>query len=287
MGKKSDAAFISIAINVALISGKIFVYVFTGSISIMAEAVDSFFDLVASVLAYFGVRKAEQPDDEDHPYGHEKFETLSSFVQALLIIVTAFFIFWKAYDRIRNPVQISNTKVGIVFIVVSMFVAFFTSRYLLRVAREEGGSHALEADSAHFSTDVLGSLSVLAGFLMAELGFAFGDPLAAFAVGLIMLYLAWGLLKRSFFVFMDFSPESGKVGKIRQVLDRAVGENKIVRYHKLRARMGGSRIFLEFHIHVPKRMSIVRAHSISAEIKKELKERVPELKYVTIHIEPE
>ena len=111
--------------------------------------------------------------------------------------------------------------------------------------------------------------------------------MAALAVGLIMLYISFELSKNSFYVFMDYSPKEHKIKDIKSVLDSEVEKKTITRYHKLRARMAGSKILLEFHIHVNKDLNISEAHKISSDIKKNIKMKVPELKEATIHIEPD
>ena len=287
MGSKLKAAATSLGINLTLLAGKIAVAAWTGSIAIMAEAAHSFFDMLASLLAYLGIKIAEQPDDSTHPYGHEKFETLSSLLQALLITGTAVIVLWESYQKFLHPAPLEHLGWGIALIAITIPIAYLTARYLSATAKKEGGSHALEADSAHFTTDVLGSVAVLAGLLLVRWGMWWGDSLAAFAVGMIMLYISIRLLRGAFYVLLDFSPGREKMRRIEGVLRKAVKSRKITRFHKLRARMAGSRILLEFHIHVPRRMSVVTAHQISSDIKRDIRKRVPQVKDATIHIEPD
>lgn len=287
MTKKLKAAAVSISVNVALLASKIALAILTNSIGLLAESAHSLFDLLASVLAWLGIKKAEQPDDHNHHYGHEKFETLSSFLQAILITGTAFIVMWEAYKKIQDPQPIVNSEWGIILMILTIPVAYLTAKYLSHTAHHEGGSQALEADSAHFTTDILGSVAVLAGLVLARLGFAVGDPLAAFIVGAIMLYISIHLAKKAIWVFMDFCPPDDKMQLIEKILDKARTEERIIRYHKLRARMTGSKILLEFHIHVSKKLSIVEAHKIASDVKAELKQMVPEIKEATIHIEPD
>jgi len=287
MTKKLKAAAVSISVNTTLLISKIALALLTNSIGLLAESAHSLFDLLASVLAWLGIKKAEEPDDHNHHYGHEKFETLSSFLQALLITGTAFIVMWEAYKKFQNPEPVTNSEWGILLMILTIPVAYLTAKYLSKTAGKEGGSQALEADSAHFSTDILGSVAVLAGLIMAKFGFKIGDPLAAFAVGAIMLYISIHLGKKSFWVFMDFCPEADRMELIEKILNKTRTEGRIIRYHKLKARMTGSKILLEFHIHVPKNLSIVEAHQIASDVKKELKQLVPEIKEATIHIEPD
>jgi len=243
--------------------------------------------LIASVLAFVGIKLAEEPDDHNHHYGHEKFENLSSLIQALLITGTSFIVMWEAYQKFKNPAPIENSLAGLILMIVTIPITFFTAKYLAKVAKKEGGSQALEADSAHFTTDVLGSIAVLVGLILVHFGFGFGDPLAAFIVGLIMLYISVELMVHSFHVFMDSSPDKETMAKIKRVIDNARKRKAIRSYHKLRARMAGSKIFLEFHIQVEKHLDIVAAHKISSEIKHKIRRAVPQVKDATIHIEPD
>jgi cation diffusion facilitator family transporter len=280
---KLKAAKISILVNCGLLVSKIVVALITGSIGLYAESAHSFFDLLASALAYLGIRKAEEPEDHTHTFGHEKFENLSSMLQALLITGTAFVVLFEAYQKLASPSAVEFSEAGIILMLVSIPVTYFTSKYLGAVARKEGSS-ALEADSAHFTTDVISSISVLIGLILVRLGYAFGDPIGAIVVGFVMLYISIELLLHSFYVFMDFSPDREKMRKIRNVLEQ---EKRITRFHKLRARMAGSRILVDVHIHVPRIMPVETAHMIAHEIESRILNEVPQVKEVSIHIEPD
>lgn len=284
MGKKLGAALLSIGVNVALLLSKIAAAVLTGSIGLYAESAHSLFDLLASILAYIGIRKAEEPEDQTHHFGHEKFENLSSLLQALLITGTAFIVMFEAYQKLQGPIEIESSETGIALMLISIPITYLTSRYLADTAAKEGGSHALEADSAHFLTDVAGSIAVLCGLVLFRLGLPAGDPIAAFAVGLIMLYISIELGIKSFIIFMDFSPDRKTLESIEAVLRT---EKRITRYHKLRARIAGSRVFVDVHIHFPHQTNIVVAHKIAHDIEKRIIERVPAVKEVSIHTEPD
>lgn len=283
MGGKLGAAGVSVMVNTGLLLSKLVVAFITGSIGLYAESVHSLFDLLASALAYLGIRKAEEPSDRTHHFGHEKFENLSSALQALLITGTSFVVIYEAYKKLADPAVVNEPLLGIALMLVSIPVTYYTSRYLARIAAREGSS-ALEADSAHFTTDVLSSVSVLAGLVLVKLGYRIGDPLAAVAVALIMLYISIALLYRSFMVFMDFSPDRETMARIKGVL---VAEKRITRFHKLRARIAGSRILVDVHIHLPHGTPIEIAHAISHEIETQILREVPAVKEVSIHIEPD
>ena len=283
MAGKLGAATLSIIVNAALLVSKLAVAFITGSIGLYAESAHSLFDLLASVLSYLGIMKAGEPSDQDHHFGHEKFENLASFLQALLIMGTSFVVIYEAYGKFTMPAEVNEPLLGIAVMLVSIPVAYLTSRHLGKTANEEG-SAALEANSAHYITDVLSSIAVLIGLGMVNLGYTIGDPLAAVAVALVMFYISVELLHRSYVVFMDFSPDRETMAKMRGVL---AAEKRITRFHKLRARIAGSRILMDVHIHVPHGIPIETAHAISHEIETKILREVPAVKEVNIHIEPD
>lgn len=284
---KLGAAKLSVGVNVALLISKIAVAYLTGSIGLLAESAHSLFDLVASILAYVGIKKAEEPSDKTHHYGHEKFENLSSLLQTALITLTAIIVIFEAYQKLTKPTPVEQSELGIVLMLITIPIAYFTSKYLNDTAQKHGGSSALEADSAHFLTDIAGSIAVLIGLVLVRFGYGFGDPLSALAVACVMLYISYELGFKSFKVFMDFSPDQPTMERIEGVLIEEVDSKRITRYHKLRARLSGSKIWVDAHIQLPRDTHVKKAHNIAHEIKQKIMRRVPEVKEVNIHIEPD
>ncbi len=282
MSNKLKAASTSIFANIGLLISKIVAAILTGSIGMLAECLHSGFDLVASFLAFIGIKIAQKPDDEKHEFGHEKYESLSSFFQSVIIAVTALFVIFEAYHKLKNPGVVENSEVGIILMIITIPVALLVSRYLSKIAKQEGGSHALEADSAHFATDVIASVAVLIGLVCVKLGFPQGDAIAAFVVAAIMLYISFHLIKETFFVFMDYAPEKEIMEHMTRIIEKYPG----VSYHKLRARRAGSKVFVDFHIQVRSTMNVVESHEISMQLKRKLMKELPEIKDVMIHIEP-
>ena len=282
MANKLKAAFASIFVNVGLLISKIIAAILTMSVALLAESLHSLFDLFSSILAYAGIKQAEKPEDEKHSFGHEKFENFSSALQAMFITLTALFVLYEATMKLSHPIVVENSEIGIILMIATIPIAFLTARYLSKIAKSAGGSQALEADSTHFTTDVLGSIAVLIGLLAVNLGYGIGDIIAAYAVGIIMLYISFKLLKQSYKVFMDYSPEKETMDKIKKILE----DDKRIQYHKLRARLAGSKIFVNVHIQVDKKMTVEKAHKISGELKKRMKDEIPQIKEAHVHIEP-
>jgi len=280
--KKLRAASFSIFVNVFLIALKGVVTVLTGSLAILAELAHSVFDMLASLFAYAGIKKAEEPADKTHLYGHEKYENLSSFAQTILIVVTSVLIIYEALSRIAAPRKIEATELGLVVMVVTIGIDYFLSRYLHRTSKKYG-SAALEADAYHFTTDLWGALAVIIGLGFVLLGFPVFDAIAAITVALLMLWISYGLGKKSINVLTDRSPSDEVLERIEKIVASTPG---VKSFHNLRARQAGAKIFIDLDMHVSPQITVRRAHAVSHNVKKRLMKEMPNIKNVNIHIEP-
>lgn len=256
--------------------------IFSGSVSIISEAIHSVMDLIAAVIAYFSVRISDNPPDDDHPYGHGKFENVSGVVEAFLILVAAFWIIYEAIHKILKPTEINELGVGIgsIVMLISALVNFYVSRKLYKVAKQTE-SIALEADALHLKTDVYTSLGVGFGLaLMWLTGFSFLDPVIAILVALFILKESFNLLKRAYSPLLDTALPPEEINKIKTVL-----LDMNVMYHELKTRKAGSHKFIDFHIEMPARMELGEVHKVCDEIENKLSESIPQVK-INIHVEP-
>ena len=280
---KLKAASVSILANSSLIVVKLAVALFTGSIAILAEAFHSLFDLLASVFAYLGIRQASKPADEEHHYGHEKFENLSSLAQTLLIVLTAFFVIYESIGRILDPHHtVSNIPVAAGIMLLTLIIDIAVARYLHRISGETA-SAALEADAYHFSTDLWSAVAVLIGLGFVMLGFPVFDSVAAIIVAILMLFVSYTLGRKSLLIMLDISPPRDVVADMRAAIH---GTRDVENFHQLRVRQSGSKLFADVHLRVKGSLSVREGHALSHEVKRNLMKRHPRLKDVTIHIEP-
>src|SRR5215467_2161025 len=178
---KIRAALVSVAVNLALILVKGGVGFLAGSIGLIAEAVHSLTDLTASILAVWGIRRAEQPPDPGHAFGHARYENLSSLLQMLIIGVASGILIYESILRILNGSYKDVDAQWWAFAVMggSVVIDLATSRYLEKAAGASGGSAALEADSFHFLSDMWGAIAVIVGLIFARFGVKIADPIAA------------------------------------------------------------------------------------------------------------
>jgi cation diffusion facilitator family transporter len=281
--RKLNAASVSVGVNLTLILIKIAAALLSGSIAILAEVFHSGLDLLASVFAYVGIRQAAKPEDEDHPYGHERFENLSSLIQTLLIAITSFLIIYEAVGRLKSPHSLDATWLALAIMLLTLIADFFVARYLHKVSGETGSS-ALEADAYHFTTDLWSAVAVIIGLVFASLGWSVFDSIAAIFVALLMLWISYKLATKSLRVMLDTSPCKVTLDDIGMIVAATPG---VVGFHKLRARQSGSRLLADMNIHVNPKITVLEGHTIAHRAKHAIMEKHPEFKDINIHVEPQ
>ena len=282
---KSRAAAISIASNSALIVFKLVVGIMSGSIAIISEALHSGSDLAAALIAFYSVRKAAEPPDLHHHYGHEKVENLSGVIEALLIIAAAGVIIYEGILKIIHGPHIDHIWLGISVMLVSGVVNLIVSKKVLYPVARRTQSAALEADAAHLLTDVYTSFGVAGGLLLVKLtGWEYFDPIAAIAVAVLIIKTGYQLVVQSTKVLLDQTLPEEELEEIRRCVTDHRGD-LIWGYHKLRARQAGSRRHIDLHITVDETLTVAAAHETAEHIAADIRACVPNSD-VLVHIEP-
>src|SRR5437899_12265644 len=174
--EKKRAALLSVGSALVLVSLKTFLVVRTGSLGVLSEAVHSGLDLFAAIITFLSVRMSDRPADEKHPYGHGKFENFSAFVETGLLVLTALYVIYEAFDRLFfHSVHIQPSVTAILVLLVALSIDITRARKLSQVAAKYS-SEALEADALHFSTDVWSTIVVIAGIGLVWAGEAWNLP---------------------------------------------------------------------------------------------------------------
>ena len=283
---KTRAASLSIASNATLIVLKIVAGAVTGSIAIITEAVHSAIDLMASVVAYFSVRKADEPPDDSHPYGHEKVENLAAAIEGMLIVIGAGIIIYEAVRRLVDVTDVHSLGFGIAVIAFSTVANVVVSSYLYRQARLTD-SPALESDAAHLRADAFTSFGVLVALVAVEAtGVQELDPATALLVAGAIVYAGVGIVSRSSRVLVDEALPEDELAAVREAI-AGYGAAEVAGFHKLRARRGGSRRYVDLHVQFRDGTSLKRAHEVTHELQRDIRERLRSGADVLIHLEPE
>jgi cation diffusion facilitator family transporter len=281
---KFGAARLSIVSNSSLIVLKIAAGAITGSVAIVTEAVHSSIDLLASVVAYVSLRKADEPADESHMYGHAKIENVAAAIEGMLILVGAGVIVFEAVRRLATSAHVANIGVGIAVIGLSAGVNLAVSSYLFRQARAHD-SPALEGDAAHLRADSWTSLAVLAGLVLIRVtGVEQLDSIVALMVASAIVYAGIRILSRTSRVLVDEALPADELDLVRQAI-AGNGAPELVGHHKLRGRRAGSARYIDVHLQFAPGTSLERAHAIGHEVQGNVRERLPGAEVLT-HIEP-
>src|SRR5580765_7111187 len=179
--EKRSAALLSVGSAVLLVSLKGFLVIRTGSLGVLSEALHSGLDLIAAIITFLSVRVSDEPADERHPYGHGKFENFSAFVETGLLLVTALYIIYEAFDRLFfHSVHIQPSGLAILVLLIALSIDITRAKRLSHVAAKYS-SEALEADALHFSTDVWSTMVVIAGIALVWAGEKWNVPWLIYA----------------------------------------------------------------------------------------------------------
>ncbi len=282
---KRGAAGLSIASNALLIALKLAAGAITGSIAIVTEAVHSLIDLVASVVAYVSVRKADEPADAEHPYGHEKVESLAATIEGMLILLGAGVIVYEATRQLVSGAAVERLGVGIAVMAFSVFANLGVSAVLSRQAKAHE-SPALESDAAHLRTDALTSAGVLFGLALVQVtGNAAFDPITALVVATAIVWAGIRIIRRSSGVLVDETLPEAELDRIEAAI-AAARTPEVAGYHKLRARRAGSRRHIDLHVQYRSGTSLELAHELAHRMRDSIEAEIPNSE-VLIHVEPE
>jgi cation diffusion facilitator family transporter len=282
---KRRAALLSVGSNTLLILLKAVAGSITGSVALLTEAMHSSIDLIASVVAYVSVRKADEPADESHPYGHEKIENLAAAIEGMLILVGSGVIAFEAIRHLVQGTTVDKLGIGIAVLALSIVVNVVVSTVLGRRALLTQ-SAALGGDAAHLRTDALTSGGVLLGLALVQItGADWLDPAVALVVAAAIVVSGVRILTRSSRVLVDEALPAEELDAIR---DEVVGfgDRGVAGFHALRARRAGARRLVDLHVQFRAGTTLEAAHATAHALQDAIRTRLGGAD-ILIHLEPE
>jgi cation diffusion facilitator family transporter len=277
-------AWISIATALVTLAIKWAAWWFTGSVGLMSDALESFVNLGAAVLALWMLRLAALPPDDKHPYGLSKAEYFAAGAEGTLIVLAAGAIIASALPRLSAPQPIETPLLGLALSALASAFNLAVALLLTKAGRENH-SITLEADGQHLMTDVWTSAGVVAGVAIVwATGWLILDPLIAIAVAVNIIWTGVRLMRRSVLGLLDVAIPGDDLHEIDKLFAEYSNRHG-VSFHALRTRQAGARRFVTFHLLVPDDWSVKRAHQLSEEIELRIRALVPNASLLT-HIEP-
>jgi len=282
----ASVAAVSVVVALVAMGIKYLAFVMTGSVALYSDALEGIVNVITGLLALIAVRISARPPDRHHQFGHHKAEYFSAVVEGLMILVAAVLILREAWDAFQAPRELSAPWLGVAISGAATAINAAWASFLIRWGGARR-SPALVADGHHIMTDVVTSIGVIAGLILAQAaGLPILDPLLAAAVALNILWTGWRLTRTSMSGLMDEAVSPEELGRIRSaIMDTASGLGAI-EVHDLRTRHAGPVTFIEFHLVVPGDMTVARSHHICDMLERAIGDKV-EGAEVLIHVEPE
>jgi cation diffusion facilitator family transporter len=279
---KRNIARAAIISNASLTVMKLVVAAVSGSVSVLAETVNSAGDLVGSAVAFGALRVAAEPPDATHAYGHGKFENLSGVALSLLLVGGAFYTSVEAIVHLIERKPVTYTLWAIVVMTLSAIANIVISTRMIKVGKEQD-SAALTADGKHLQTDVYTALGAMFGLLASHFTHYFWiDPVVALGISVFVFKIGGRIALDAVFTLSDMSLPADEETKLRAVLDSEPG---VKSYHRLRTRKSGPIRHVDVHVLIDDQTSFVDAHDYSEELEDKLRDALPNVD-ATIHMEP-
>jgi cation diffusion facilitator family transporter len=278
--KGEEAARLSTIIVLALSILRGVVSIASGSIALLAGTIDSFSDVFSSVAVWVGLNIAKKKPTERFPYGYYKAETFALLMVSFILIASSILIMWDSFQKFFEVYTISFSGIALLVAVLSAVVYYLLAKYKLAVGRKIG-SQALISEGLHSKIDVYTSILVFAGIFLGAVGYPVGEALIGFIIGGYVLVRGLSFGKDATLVLMDVSPSPQRVKEIREIAENVPGVNGT---HEIRLRKSGPVFFGELHVELQDGLSLEKAHVISDEVERRIKEHFKDLELITVHV---
>ncbi|NOQ31262.1 MAG: cation diffusion facilitator family transporter [Helicobacteraceae bacterium] len=284
MRAEKKAVVVSSSVAALLMVMKMTVGVISGSIAVIASAIDSLLDLVVSLFNYFALHQSEKNPDKSFNFGRTKIEPLASVIEGVVITMSALFIFYEAIGKMYENSPVEHLDVSIWVMVISTVITYFLVMYLQRMAKKTGNM-VLEADALHYKTDLYSNGAILFALVAIHLTSEnLIDPVLGIAIAIYMIYSAIPIIKNGILMLLDAALEEESVAKIKNVLDT---NREITDYHFLTTRQSADDIFISVHLVYTISISLYDAHLIADRVEAEFKDLFPENSvHPIIHMDP-
>lgn len=282
--EESDKVTIqSILWNIFLTIIKIFAGIFGKSSAMISDGLHSASDIISSVGVLIGNKIAKTPNDKEHNYGHEKAETLVSFLLSILLIIVSLKIGWGALQSLFNldSVQVP-TALPLIVSIISIGIKEYQYRITIRIANRIN-SPSLKADAWHHRSDALSSIAAFIGIGGAMLGFKALDPIASIVVALFVAKVGFDILKDSTNELMDYSIDDEQEEQIRKIAEKIDG---VINLGELRTRKHGAMAYVDLTICVDGSLTVKEGHDIAHKLEKRMVDEMEFIKGITVHVEP-
>lgn len=269
--------------NVLLSAFKLIAGLFGNSGAMVSDAVHSLSDVFATFIAYLGVRMSMQPEDEEHPYGHERLESAASLILGVILAVTGLSIASTGVHKLMAGEEIPvPTILPIIAAVVSIVTKEAMFWYTMYYAKKLDSS-AFKADAWHHRSDAISSVGSFIGIGLARFGFPIMDPIASLFICIFILKVAYDISKDAFVKMLDTSCGKEFEDNLREFIEKQPGVQQVDLLH---TRQFGNKIYIDLEIAAKRDSTLVEAHDIAESVHNSVEQQYPNVKHVMVHVNP-
>lgn len=285
MSPQKKATAVSSTVAAVLTLLKLVIGLFSGSVSVLASAVDSILDMFVSLFNYFAISKSEKPANKAFNYGKGKIEALASVIEGVIITLSGLFLLYQAFLKFKSGETSNYLNISIYVMIISLIITIFLVLYLNTIAKKTNNM-VIKADALHYKTDIFSTFAVLLSLLLVYFtGYELFDVIIGSLIALYIIYSSYSLIYDGVMVLLDRALDEKTVEKIISII---LKYDEVHSFHQLKTREAANKVFIEVHL-VFKDISIslIKAHQISDFIEEEI-EKLDSKKewYITIHLDP-
>ncbi|WP_164967357.1 cation diffusion facilitator family transporter [Arcobacter cloacae] len=280
--KKATVVSSSVAAVLTLI--KLVIGIASGSVAVLASAIDSILDMFVSIFNYFAISNSEKPADKTFNYGRGKIEALASVIEGTIITISGLYLLYEAINKAINGEVSKYLDISIYVMIISLVITISLVTYLNYIAKKTN-SMVIRADALHYKTDVFSNLAVLTSLLLVSFtGYEIIDVFVGGGIALYIIYSAYELIRDGVLVLLDRAVDEEIVSKIKEIIE----DNKRVNaYHLLKTREAGHQTFVEVHLVFDCIITLMEAHKASDSIENKIKKLDNKRDWIiNIHMDP-
>ena len=281
---QQKATIISTSVATFLVFIKLIIGMMSGSVAVLASAIDSILDMAVSMFNYFAIKKSEENPNEVYQYGKGKMQAIAAVIEGTVITISGVYIIYVGVKKLIDGSLTTLLTPSIIAMLISIVITYFLVQYLLNVAKETDNL-VIKADALHYKTDLWSNAAVLIALVLVYLsGIDWIDALFGIGIGIYIIYSAYEIIVEGIEILLDRALEGDTVAKIGEILSK---HREVTSYHWLRTRTDGTTNFVEFHMVLRPNMLLLEAHRIADEVEDEIQLLDGKKKWIiTPHFDP-
>jgi len=281
---QKKATLVSSSVATLLVFVKLSIGIASGSVAVLASAIDSLLDMIVSIFNFYAIKKSEENPDDAYQYGKGKIQAIAAVIEGTIISISGLYIIYEAIKKLNNKSVTILLEPSIWVMIFSIVITYVLVRYLLRIAKQTD-SLVIRADALHYKTDLWSNAAVLLALgLVYFTGIDAIDALFGLGIGVYIIYSAYEIIQEGVEILLDRALNSEVVENITDIISK---HPEVTSYHWLKTRTDGMTNYVEFHMVLQPNMLLLEAHRIADQIEDKIKQIEPNKRWIiTPHFDP-